>query len=251
MENKELIGQIRQRLEILYQMFEQLEQGGGGGSPTDAYTKAQTNALLAGKADKSSVYTKSNTYNKTEVNSQIGGAIADLDVSQTATTGHYIDYISQEDGLIVPHSKLSSTVPTTDDNTLITSGAVKTALDSKVNISAIAPNAWSAVDIHDHSANDIEIQTGGCTKIGKLCTASIRFKVKTGKQISVGQAVLQGLPAPVCTMSGTGNSCVAVSSNISGNWALTSDGIILYLSSNSAAIPAGTMVIVSCTYLCV
>jgi hypothetical protein len=51
MENKELIGQIRQRLEILYQMFEQLEQGGGG-SPTDAYTKAQTNALLAGKVDK-------------------------------------------------------------------------------------------------------------------------------------------------------------------------------------------------------
>lgn len=51
MENKELIGQIRQRLEILYQMFEQLEQGGGG-SPTDAYTKAQTDALLNGKVDK-------------------------------------------------------------------------------------------------------------------------------------------------------------------------------------------------------
>ena len=71
------------------------------------------------------------TYTKTEVNSEIGAAIADLDVSQTATTGHYIDYIAQEDGLIVPHSKLSSTVPTTDDPTLITSGAVAAALANK------------------------------------------------------------------------------------------------------------------------
>lgn len=250
MENQSLlVSQIRQRLEILYQMVNELETGGG--SSGDGYTKAETNALLAEKANKSDVYTKNNTYNKVEINSQIGGAIADLDVSQTETSGHYIDYIAQEDGLIVPHSKLSSTVPTTGDNTLITSGAVKTALDSKANISAIAPNAWSAVDIHEHSVNDIDIQTGGCTKIGKLCTASVRFKVKTGRQIAAGQAVLRGLPAPVCTMSGTGNSCVAVSSNIGGNWALTSDGIILYLSSNSAAIPASTMVIVSCTYLCV
>ena len=249
MENKELIGQIRQRLEILYQMFEQLEQGGG--SSGEGYSKAETNALLAKKANKSDVYTKNNTYNKVEINSQIGGAIADLDVSQTETSDHYIDYIAQENGLIVPHSKLSSTVPTTGDSTLITSGAVKTALDSKVNISAIAPNAWSPVIIHDHSVDDIDIQTGGCTKIGKLCTASIRFKVKANGSIAAGQAVLQGLPAPVCTMSGTGNSCIAVSSNIGGNWALTSDGIIIYLSSNSAAIPSSTMVIVSCTYLCV
>lgn len=51
MENKELVCQIRQRLEILYQMVQDLEQSGGG-SPTDAYTKAQTNALLATKVDK-------------------------------------------------------------------------------------------------------------------------------------------------------------------------------------------------------
>ena len=240
--NKDTIGLIKQRLEILYQMVEALETGGGG-SPSDAYTKAQTDALLNGKVDKvagsslmttaqanklagiqsgaevnvqadwdqtdttaddfiknkpvipdtSDFYTKSevdselsgkvdkqtgyslisdtnitklngiqsgaevnvqanwnetnvaadsyirnkptipdltNYYNKTETTAQIQGAIANLDVSQTASTGHYIDYISQEDGLIVPHSKLSSTVPTTGDSTLITSGAVKTALNS-------------------------------------------------------------------------------------------------------------------------
>ena len=124
------LSKLKQRLELLYQEVERLEAEGGGGSG-DSYTKAQTDALLAEKANKSDVYTKTNTYNKTEVNSEIGAAIADLDVSQTATTGHYIDYIAQEDGLIVPHSKLSSTVPTTDDPTLITSGAVAAALANK------------------------------------------------------------------------------------------------------------------------
>ena len=243
--NQDTIGLIKQRLEILWQLVESLETGGGG-SPTDAYTKAQTNALLNGKVDKvagsslmttaqanklagiqsgaevnvqadwdqtdttaddfiknkpvipdtSDFYTKSevntelnrkvdkqtgyslisnanitklngiaagaevnvqanwnqtdinaddfiknkptipdltNYYNKTETTAQIQGAIADLDVSQTASTGHYIDYISQENGLIVPHSKLSSTVPTTGDSTLITSGGVKTALGDFYN----------------------------------------------------------------------------------------------------------------------
>ena len=243
--NQDTIGLIKQRLEILWQLVESLETGGGG-SPSDAYTKAQTNALLNGKVDKvagsslmttaqanklagiqsgaevnvqadwdqtdttaddfiknkpvipdtSDFYTKSevntelnrkvdkqtgyslisnanitklngiaagaevnvqanwnqtdinaddfiknkptipdltNYYNKTETTAQIQGAIADLDVSQTASTGHYIDYISQENGLIVPHSKLSSTVPTTGDSTLITSGGVKTALGDFYN----------------------------------------------------------------------------------------------------------------------
>lgn len=37
------IGQIKQRLEILYQMVEELEQSGAG----DSYTKAQIDAMVA------------------------------------------------------------------------------------------------------------------------------------------------------------------------------------------------------------
>lgn len=49
MNNQDLIvSQIRQRLEILYQMVNELEGGGGSG---DSYTKAQTDALLAQKQD--------------------------------------------------------------------------------------------------------------------------------------------------------------------------------------------------------
>jgi hypothetical protein len=120
-------------------MFEQLEQGGGG-SPTDAYTKAQTDALLSEKADKNLTYTKTETntllgakanadsvYTKSETNAEIEGAITDLDVSSTATTGHYIDYISQEDGLIVPHAEAAATSVIPSSAKLITSGAVAAA----------------------------------------------------------------------------------------------------------------------------
>lgn len=55
MENMELIiSQIRQRLEILYQIVQNLEAGGG--SSGDSYTKAQTDALLNGKVDKVAGY---------------------------------------------------------------------------------------------------------------------------------------------------------------------------------------------------
>ena len=37
--------------------------GGGGGEPVDAYTKAETNDLLATKADKNTSYTKTEVNN--------------------------------------------------------------------------------------------------------------------------------------------------------------------------------------------
>lgn len=131
---------IRQRLELLWQEVEKLERenpepGPGGTSDyTELTNKPSINGVeLNGNKTLTQlgIASAATTYTKTEVDGEIIGAIADLDVSQTATTGHYIDYIAQEDGLIVPHSKLSSTVPTTDDPTLITSGAVAAALANK------------------------------------------------------------------------------------------------------------------------
>lgn len=55
MENMELIiSQIKQRLEILWQLVSELGTGGGGSG--DSYTKAQTDALLNGKVDKITGY---------------------------------------------------------------------------------------------------------------------------------------------------------------------------------------------------
>lgn len=60
----------KQELEILRHKVENLQIGGGGSG--DSYTKAQTNALLSAKADKSDTYTKAQT------NSAISSAIGDV-----------------------------------------------------------------------------------------------------------------------------------------------------------------------------
>lgn len=53
MENREIIKMIQQRLEILYQLVDKLESGGGA---TEGYTKEETNALLSQKVDKRTGY---------------------------------------------------------------------------------------------------------------------------------------------------------------------------------------------------
>lgn len=118
--NPNTIGLIKQRLEILYQMVENLEAGGG--TPTDAYTKAQTDALLADKADKSTTYTK------TQTDAEIQGAITDLDVPSTSATGHYIKSIAQVDGKIEAVAELLDTAPTPSSTKPITSGGVYTVV---------------------------------------------------------------------------------------------------------------------------
>ena len=60
----------KQELEILRHKVEHLQVGGGGSGTS--YTKAQTNALLSEKADKSDTYTKAQT------NSAISSAIGDI-----------------------------------------------------------------------------------------------------------------------------------------------------------------------------
>lgn len=60
----------KQELEILRHKVEHFQTSGGGSG--DSYTKAQTNALLSAKADKSDTYTKAQT------NSAISSAIGDV-----------------------------------------------------------------------------------------------------------------------------------------------------------------------------
>lgn len=142
MTNESTIGLIKQRLEILYQMVQVLEAEGGGGS-VDAYTKAQTDALLATKADASTTYSKtetntllegkadtSTTYTKTQTDTEITNAIGALDVETTATSGSYIKSISEADGKISAVAETIDTTPTENSTHPITSGAVYTAIQN-------------------------------------------------------------------------------------------------------------------------
>lgn len=122
------LAKIKQRLEILWNEVEKLEAAGGGGSPTDAYTKAQTDALLNTKADKSTTYTKTEV--DYEIDSEVGTAIAALDVNSTAATGHVIRSIAQEDGKIAAVAELVDTTPTTGSTKLCTSGGIYEAIQA-------------------------------------------------------------------------------------------------------------------------
>lgn len=200
-----IISQIRQRLEILYQMVEELENqpSPGPGPGTSDYddlsnkpsingvelkgnkTAAQlslaTTSQLNGKVDKvegSSLMTSeqasklegieagaevnvqadwsqtdssaddyiknkptipdlTNYYTKTQTDAEIQGAITELDVPSTSTTGHYVKSIAQVDGLIEAVAETLSTSPTAASEKPITSGAVYTALSDKITKSDV------------------------------------------------------------------------------------------------------------------
>lgn len=148
-----VLSQVRQRLEILYQIVDELEQQGGGGGGTDNYNelsnkpkinnitltgnKSLSNlgiasaAALNDKADKSTTYTKEET--QSYVYDEIVGAITDLDKAAVGGSTKYISTISQADGLINATAETPDTTPTADSAKLITSGGVKTYADSVAN----------------------------------------------------------------------------------------------------------------------
>lgn len=158
-----VLSQVRQRLEILYQIVDELEaQGGGGGGTSDytqldnlpklnsktitgshdgsyygladastTYTKTEVNGLLNDKADAATTYTKTET--DAEIASEITGAINDLDVSAVGGSTKYLTTISEANGLINATAATPDTVPTTNSTKLITSDGVKTYADSVAN----------------------------------------------------------------------------------------------------------------------
>lgn len=116
---------LKQRVEILAQRVDDLEATGGGGSTGDAYTKAESDAKFLSKTDAASSYQPKGSYATTsDIASAVGTAIADLDVSSTAATGHYVKSIAQENGLIVPVVDTVVDTAISGSTHPITSGAV-------------------------------------------------------------------------------------------------------------------------------
>ena len=90
-------------------------------TPIDTYTKAETNALIT------------NTINA-------------LDVSDESIEGYYITQVSETDGKISVTREQADTRPTQDSKKMIESGAVYTALESKINTSDIQRTTNSEID---------------------------------------------------------------------------------------------------------
>ena len=133
-----------------------------------------------------------------------------------------------------------------------------TALSERVTAleTALTQTEWNEPDIHSHNTGQLDVQTGGWIKVGKIAIVSIRFRVKKNEEtgddykININTAVFANLPKAVSSLGGTGNSCVAVANTIGGYFSITDAGTMIYLANNSAAIPQDTLVSVSAAYLC-
>jgi hypothetical protein len=90
-------------------------------TPIDAYTKAETNALIT------------NTINA-------------LDVSDESIEGYYITQVSETNGKISVTREQADTNPIQGSKKMIESGAVYTALESKINTSDIQRTTNSEID---------------------------------------------------------------------------------------------------------
>ena len=86
------LSKIKQRLELLWQEVQELEASGG--TPADCYTKAQTDALLAEKADISSLadVATSGSYSDLTNKPTLGTAAAkDMDTTLNSTSTNPVE----------------------------------------------------------------------------------------------------------------------------------------------------------------
>lgn len=96
---------------------------------TDAYTKTETDTLLSAKADSSTTlsgYGITDAYTKTETDSAITTAIGALDVTDSATAGSYVTTVSETDGKISVTKEAADASPTASSAKMVTSGGVYT-----------------------------------------------------------------------------------------------------------------------------
>lgn len=182
-----ILSQVRQRLEILYQMVDDIETSGGGGGGTGSYTdltdKPKINSVtlsgnksssdlglastsdLESKADASNVYTKSEVYTKAETAAEIGAAIADIDVPAVGGSTKYIKSVSQADGAVVAEAGNIDTAPASTSSNLITSGGVYTALYNTVTAyelgTVLNPTEDAPVDLNDLTTPGMYRTTSG------------------------------------------------------------------------------------------
>ncbi len=149
--NDLVISQIRQRLEILYQMVDQLEEGGGGGgggttnynelsnkpaieghqlvgNKTASELGLATTSQLNGKVDKVEGSSLMTSAQATKLEGIEAGAEVNVQADWNQANSSADDYIKNKPTLGAAAEKGVDTVPTDGSDNLITSGAVYDAV---------------------------------------------------------------------------------------------------------------------------
>lgn len=146
-----ILSQIRQRLEILYQMVDELEAGGGGGgggttnynnltnkpsiegqqlvgNKTASDLGLATTSELNGKVDKVTGSSLMTSAQATKLDGIEAGAEVNVQADWNQANSSADDYIKNKPTLGAAAEKNVDTVPTEDSANLITSGAVYDAV---------------------------------------------------------------------------------------------------------------------------
>lgn len=146
-----ILSQIRQRLEILYQMVDELEAGGGGGgggttnynnltnkpaiegqqlvgNKTASDLGLATTSQLNGKVDKIAGSSLMTSAQATKLEGIEAGAEVNVQADWNQANSSADDYIKNKPTLGAAAEKNVDTVPTEDSTNLITSGAVYDAV---------------------------------------------------------------------------------------------------------------------------
>lgn len=147
-----ILSQIRQRLEILYQMVDELEAGGGGGggggttnynnltnkpaiegqqlvgNKTASDLGLATTSQLNGKVDKVAGSSLMTSAQATKLEGIEAGAEVNVQADWNQANSSADDYIKNKPTLGAAAEKNVDTVPTEDSDNLITSGAVYDAV---------------------------------------------------------------------------------------------------------------------------
>ena len=217
--NDLILSQMRQRLEILYQMVDELERGGGGGGGSDdSYTKAQTDALLNLKADKSTTYTKTQTDN-------LLSAKANKSTTYTKT---------EVDTALAEKANASTTYTKTEVNTALAAKAdktdtyTKTQTDTLLNAKANTSYVNEVKDTAD-TANTLAVDN-------RLALINL-----------IDESAKNALNHTAYTRTVNG---VTYTVNADRTITVTSDGTntqsLLYLVQNYTGLPAGRYVLSGC-----
>ena len=218
--NDLILSQMRQRLEILYQMVDELERGGGGGGGSDdSYTKAQTDTLLSYKADKSTTYTKSQTDN-------LLSAKANKSTTYTKT---------EVDTALAEKANASTTYTKTEVNTALAAKAdktntyTKTQTDNLLNLKANTSYVNTVKDTAD-TANTLAVDNRA---------ALVEF-VDEGAKNALNHT------AYTRTVNGV-NYTVNNDRTITATSNGTNTQSLLYLVQNYTGLPAGRYVLSGCS----
>lgn len=283
--NQDTIGLIKQRLEILWQLVESLETGGGGGGTSDYSELSNKPQINNTTLDGNKTAAQLGLATSTSV-SGLTSRFEDLFALDSITLETDDEYPSSIDSLLTLHEplnindvnyyffeesgidysyfavdtggaypKISYAQFLKDSHRVIfydfETDTVPTVSSNNFITSGgvyttLNPSTYVVPDLHNHNNTKITVESGGYTKIGKLVVLNVRINTSAALTQT---GIFTNLPNPLSDNGlDMGSGVVSVANNINATFYITNNGNLTMKSGTS--VPSSTMVCLSCAYIC-